>query len=415
MKMKMKGIMAVAVLAATVASAVDWTEWTTTGTGDWFNASNWGSGVPGSSVYPWFVNNGTANIASAGAVCWELHLGYSTVGGGTINVSGAGTLDIGSYTYIVRSGDSGDTSTLNITGGGDVTSASGMYVNYLEAGGGGTAVVNVDGSGSTWTTKGAFDMGRYGSTTMNIKNGGAVSHDNVGSITMATFPGSDSSLSITSGGTLTNASANLVVGSGGTGTLTVDGGGSSLTSAGSLIVGNYGDGTADVTGGATVGIDLTTRIGFRDGSTGVLTVSGAGSFLNTAALDVGLLTGSSGILNISDGGLVAAETLVTASDATLGVVQMGLDGELALLGDGSANINAFLGLVGESDNIDYWNGSAWADIITGTEGVDYTLSLISGGDLDGYTSLTVIPEPGTLGLLLVSSVGFLATRRMRRK
>ena len=413
--MKMKGmvavaVMAVAVMAATEASAV-WTEWTNAGTGDWFDDANWSGVKPGSGDDHWVRNDGTANIALAGAVCNQLNLGYNNVGGGTINVSGAGTLAIGSYTYIARDGDNADISTLNITGGGDVTSANGVYVNYYNAGGGAVAKINVDGSGSTWTTSGTVNFGRYGSTTMNIKNGGAVTQ-NSGTMDMAGLAGSSSTLNIASGGTLANDS--LVVGQTGTGAVTVDGSGSLLTTSGNLILGNYGSATLDITDGANVSANgTTTRIGFRSGASGTLVVSGAGSVLNTKNLDVGWSTGSSGMLNISDGGLVASESLLTSTNATLGVVQMGLDGVLALQGDGSADITAFLGLVGEGDNIDYWDGSAWADITSGTEGVDYTLTLHSSGDLDGYTSLTVIPEPGTLGLLFVASAGLLVVRRLR--
>ena len=75
------------------------------------------------------------------------------------------------------------------------------------------------------------------------------------------------------------------------------------------------------------------------------------------------------------------------------------------------------GRIEGTDAIRYWDGSDWAPITAAVRDVDYALEYIrGGGDLDGYTVLTV-PEPATMSLL---GLGFLAIgagprRRMRRR
>ena len=72
-------------------------------------------------------------------------------------------------------------------------------------------------------------------------------------------------------------------------------------------------------------------------------------------------------------------------------INMGSGGMLALYGDADDSLGDFLGLVSGTDAIRYWDESVWGwvDITGAADGVDYTLSYEVGGDLDGYTVLTV--------------------------
>jgi T5SS/PEP-CTERM-associated repeat protein len=286
-------------------------------------------------------------------------------------------------------------------------------------------VVHVDGSGSTWTTSGTFDFGRYGSSTINISNGGAVTSDSV--VNMGyTNTGGTQVVSIIGGGTWTHSAGadfKLAVDETATSTVTVDGSGSSLVNNDELFVGVYGDGTLDITNGGEVDVTGTgsdrVRVGYRSGATGTVTISGSDSTLAGKLVEVGWSAGSTGTVEISDGGLMVCEDLFLSAEADPNsVVKVDMDGMLALLGDGSASIAAFMGLMPDnidalanSENIDYWNGTAWDDLGNGTLGLDVDLTYHSSGDLSGYTVLTTIPEPATFALLTFGGLAALLRRR----
>jgi hypothetical protein len=121
-------------------------------------------------------------------------------------------------------------------------------------------------------------------------------------------------------------------------------------------------------------------------------------------------------LNIVDGGLVTAKTLtIDFSGKGESSIHMASGGMLAVFGEMNLLNASFLDLVQGSDDIRYWNGTAWAHISEATYGVDYTLDYFATGDLAGYSVLTVmvtaVPEPTTLSLL---GMGTLALIRKRR-
>ncbi len=75
---------------------------------------------------------------------------------------------------------------------------------------------------------------------------------------------------------------------------------------------------------------------------------------------------------------------------------MASGGMLALDGIANVSLANFMDLIDGTDAIRYWDDSIleWADIINATYGDDYMLSYLTGGDLAGYTLLTVYtPEP----------------------
>jgi T5SS/PEP-CTERM-associated repeat protein len=237
---------------------------------------------------------------------------------------------------------------------------------------------------STWNTSTYLYVGESGSGEVNITNGSEVS------IYKCTVGDGSSS----------------------TGTVTVDGNGSALTLSDKLVVSFEGDGTLNILNGGRVSNTIG-MVGME--GTGLATVDGIGS---TWALSEYLyVSGDDGIgtLYITNGGLVSVLFDVYLSDDHF--VDMSTGGMLALGGQADS-LEAFEELLGltygdNSGRVRYWNGSGWDDIANATEGEDYTLNYISstGGELDGYTVLTVgIPEPGTVLLL---GVGGLVLRRRR--
>ena len=137
------------------------------------------------------------------------------------------------------------------------------------------ATVAVDGPGSKWTNSGYLYVGYYGyggDATLNITNGGAVSNtygyigaggaaantvtvDGAGSKWTNTFSlyvgrsGGTGTLNIANGGAVSNTSGCVGYDSGSTGMVTISGAGSTWTNNGSLYVGSQGTGTVTQTGG----------------------------------------------------------------------------------------------------------------------------------------------------------------------
>ncbi len=84
-------------------------------------------------------------------------------------------------------------------------------------------------------------------------------------------------LTIRNGGTVSNTGLGyLGNNAGSTGTVTVDGAGSTWTNSGDLVVGDSGTGTLTIQNGGAVS-NVIGVLGFLAGSTGTATVDGAGS------------------------------------------------------------------------------------------------------------------------------------------
>lgn len=226
------------------------------------------------------VNAGNLTITGGGGLSDGMGLigsvfgtiGHATVGGGTGNSTWTNSLQM-----IV--GENG-TGTLNITGGGSVSSPQGFV-----GGSSGTGNVAVGGGtgNSTWTNSGNLSIGYSGTGTLSVTGGGSVS-SKVG--VLAESPGS---------------TGNVTVG-GGTGN-------SSWTNTNGLTVGAYGAGTLNVTGGGSVS-SVTGFLGFLSAASGNVTVGGGtgnSTWTNTSSLTVGL--NGTGTLNINTGGLVSALAL----------------------------------------------------------------------------------------------------------
>jgi T5SS/PEP-CTERM-associated repeat protein len=169
---------------------------------------------------------GTITVEGGGSVISDVdsRVGLNPSASGTVIVTGAGSTWINGRDLAV--GDEGP-GILEISAGGAV-SARDTYIGLQNIGPRlGTGTVTVDGSGSTWTNTRDLYVGGAGSGTLNITGGGRVSsvHGFVGhfSTTVATA-------NIEGNGSIWSSSADLVIGDLGSATLTVSNGGTAAAS-----------------------------------------------------------------------------------------------------------------------------------------------------------------------------------------
>jgi len=316
---------------------------------------------------------------------------------GEVTVDGAGSTWTNTGNLQVGHEGSG---MLRVTHEGAVTS----YGSNIGVSTGSIGEVAVDGAGSTWTNDGHLSVGSHGNGTLNITNGGAVINGNgnigyySGSTGEVTVDGADSTwtnnkpynklcvglegngtLNITNGGKVSNEEGHIGSESGSTGDVTVDGAGSTWTNSDSLSVGRYGNGRLNITNSSVVS-NRQGYIGEWSGSTGKVTVEGASStWTNKTDLYIG--RAGNGTLNISSGGTVSSD------DGYIGRYSSSTS-EVTVDGAGSrwTNNNLFVG----------YSGSGTLNITNGGK-VSYN-SIAYGFDHVGY-------DPGSTGEVTVDGVG----------
>jgi len=205
------------------------------------------------------------------------------------------------------------------------------------------------------------------------------------------FEGGFGTVNVTNGGTL-NVAYRLYLGyNGGGGALKASGTGSVLSVVDDTFVGRTGcSASIDIADGAVVYSGDDAYIGLALSATGTATVVGSNSAWKVEDL-LAVAYDGAGTLAISDGGFVSAGRLIIDSDGDGdGLVKMS-SGAMLAIGDGgttATNITEFLALATGTDNIVYWNGAVWDDIVHGTLGDDYTLTAYEDGGTS-YTVLTV--------------------------
>ncbi|MDX8493023.1 autotransporter outer membrane beta-barrel domain-containing protein [Mesorhizobium sp. VK22B] len=285
-----------------------------------------------SGLYVGNFGTGMLNIQNGGTVSSDVgQIGNYLGSIGTVTVDGAGSSWSNLYgLYVGYAG----TGTLTVQNGSKVGNSDG----FIALNSGSTGTVSVDGAGSSWTNLGNLYVGNSGTGTLNILNGGEVSSfqgyigKNTGSTGTVTVDGAGSSwtnsnlgyglfvgyagtgtLKILNGGKVTNSIGVIAYGDGSTGIVTVDGAGSSWTNFGNLDVGSSGTGTLTVQNGGKVSNTLG-YVAYSSGTTGTVTVDGAGStWANSGELHVGEF--GTGTLTIRNGGIVSAESVEIASQS----------------------------------------------------------------------------------------------------
>jgi T5SS/PEP-CTERM-associated repeat protein len=373
------------------------------------------------SLYAGYSGDGTLSVTNGGSVsCAYGYIGYYNGSRGTVTVDGAGSTWNNSSTLWAGYSSGG---TLSITNGGAVS----CYNGYLGYNAGSSGTVTVDGAGSAWTNSSWFTVGEYGSGKLSVTHGGtvnaygAVIGDSFGSTGTVTVDGAGSAcniggglyvggsgsaggtgtLSITGGGAVSTPGSSIGCGSGSTGTVTVDGAGSVYNNYyGNLYVGNAGgSGTLSVTNGGAL-TSSGANIGYSSGSTGVVTIHGAGStWTNSGGLCVGGFSGSgngNGTLNVTGGG-----ALTNGSDCYVGYGS-GSVGKVTVDGAGSTWTNNGGLFIGGTDY--YYSPSG---------GGTGTLSITNGGSVSSvggsigfartYGSSTYLPA--STGAVTVDGAG----------
>ncbi|HZR78995.1 MAG TPA: autotransporter domain-containing protein, partial [Chthoniobacterales bacterium] len=259
----------------------------------------------------------------------------------------------------------------------------------VAAGSHGTVVV--DGTGSTFSMSGGLFIGDGGTGAMNI----------------------------TSGGTVSNAFAQIGSQANSTGTVLVDGTGSTWTINGTFVVGNGGTGVMNVTnGGAVMSNGGFSFLGEGPTGNGTVTVDGTGSSWTAHNLFVGGDTTQAqgtGLLSVTNGGLVTATAVTIWQTGTLegnGTVASNVT-SFGLVDPGTSNPGT-LTITGNYTQKSA--GTLKIDIGGLTAGVDSDLLQVDGAggaSLDGTLQLVRVnnftPAPGDRVNIIDDSSGHTGT------
>lgn len=340
---------------------------------------------------------GTLNITDAGqtnttgdASISALTSKATVSGGGSVwNVGGESSID--------------SAATLDIQAGGLVNSNTA----FVSSSGDGTA--NVSGAGSTWNITDTLFVGRNGTGTLNVTGGGhltsrlgffgirppffsvssaLVQIDGIGSTLTGTeqlFVGYESQalLLVTAGGQVTTGTGHLGLTSAGDGAVRVSGAGSTWTNTESLYVGVAGIGDLSVSNGGTIAVDDLLSIGPRGLVQGNSTVAAEVRNGGTVAPGVSPSFNPNDALGtlqfIGDYTQAAAGTLQIQLASTASFDKLVVDGHTTLAGTLKLSLfGGFMPAVG-----DMFQVLTATDGITGTFSLDFT-SLSSGTGGPGW-------------------------------
>jgi len=231
-----------------------------------------------------------------------------------VNVDGAGTVWTNTGTLAVGgqgNGTSFSSGALNLTGGAQVTVTNTSYIGVI---GGSFGSVTVDGPGSSWNTAilavADAPTGTTITGTLNVTGGGQVTtNSNAG---IGQFAGNTGMATINNPGSAWNIAGSLTLGGAGQGTLNVMNGGSvsvgttlSIASTGKVtgngtISGNVSNSAGTVSPGASPGV-LTISGNYTQGAGGKLQIELGGTTAGTNYDRLAISTAASlnGMLEVS--------------------------------------------------------------------------------------------------------------------
>lgn len=338
------------------------------------------------------------------------------------------------YLYLGKAG----TGTLQVSKQGRLFSGT-AYVGDAP---GSYGEITIDGVWTVWANADQCFIGHYGTGIVNVLNGadffptaspystsavyigvavGSVGRVNVENSNFRFSLGGDlyigysgfGTLSLTNGSSALTGNVYLGYSSSGEGHAVLSGPGSTWGSASSFIsfyIGYAGLGTLSITDGGSLRTTGSSYIARNAGSRGQVLVDGPAS---TWIIGYDLYVGDSGsgVLTITNGGLVVVRGTLWIDRDLSGdsFINMASGGMLALYGKADESLEAFLNLVRGTDAIRYWDGANWVPLVNGILGVDYTLTYIQDGSLQGYTLLAV-PEPAGLAVLVLAGLSQLRRR-----
>ncbi len=291
----------------------------------------------------------------AGAGSFQLGANELTVGGNNMSTEVSGVIS-GVRGSLVKVG----TGTLTLSGTNIYTGATNVNAGTLNV---------IGGIGSTGTPSGA--IGVLAGATLNV-GAGAI---NIGNNVLSNA----GTVTVQTGGTLTDGAGFIGNLLGSQGTVTVSGAGSTWTNTGNLLVGGLGTGTLAIQNGGTVNSAGGGSIGQSFGSTGTVTVTGPGSIWNNTP-GGGLNIGSfgTGTLTIANGGMVINNTAFTANIGN----GAGSQGTVTVSGAGSM-----------------WTNSSGVNI--GNSGTG-TLTIANGGIVTA-PAVVIANNAGSIGTLNIGA------------
>ncbi|GAN77815.1 hypothetical protein Asru_0472_01 [Acidisphaera rubrifaciens HS-AP3] len=317
--------------------------------------------------------NGLATIQLASTLAADaIELGVQFGGKGELDASGAGT-SVQSHDLTIGSGGKG---VLKLTQGASLTTTGDATVaDQLQGVGSG---VSLDTQGS-WNLVGDLTVGGTGIGGVSIK--GAASLAASGGVTIGDQAGAGGVIALS--GTLDQSGSVLQ---------------SALYFGSALVVGNAGDGTLTLASGALVASSPGGKgeidVAAQAGSTGNLTVEGAGSLLRSKSLELGgtaTAAGGKARLSVADGATVQVSDLhawkgaaMTLLGGTLMTDPVTLDAGSTLEGNGTVG-----GAILDNGGITADGGAL---LLTGDISGTGTLAINSGASLqlDGTIAAGIV-------------------------
>jgi len=381
-----KILMVVALLGLTGSAMAATITWVSGNNGNWTDGANWSGGaVPAAADTVKLSGGGSvATIDSDVGTYKKLQTGNSA-GGDTINVEAGGAM-VSTQTRLANV--AGNTSTLNINGGSFTYVDGNTAIGYK-----GTGIVNVN-SGSFLTGTGDdLDLGRSsGSRGELYVNGGTVSVSR--DLILGAYNQADNSGHMEVSGGTVNVSRTLDIGLFGTGTVVFSGGSVSAdnTRVGGSLQGGNGTLVIDA-GGLLTTVNL--NIGGSATATGVADLSGGTLHADTVKI------GINGTLNIASAATLDTYTSMNISDNGLLVLEGNQNAQVAT--DVSSGL-----LTAFNASAEYSDARAYDQEIA--TGANFVRSAFDGTKTEVWT---VIPEPGTLGLVAALGTGLFFIRRHR--
>ena len=325
--------------------------------------------------------DGVLNIEDGGVVNARSLIAAGVLGTtGDIAVTGAGSeLNVDTVLRVGIDDTLRGTGSLSILNGGAVTVGGGAIGDYLTASN--STDILVDGAGSLLTitqgiivgnssTPSYLRLGKGGTNSLTVSNGGAVSLDRSEFITTAT----SSVAVVVTGATTTWTSNTFEVGGAGTASFTIDDG-ATVDVLGQSFSAAVVNGTAAAAPTLTIstGGHLTVDDALRVGTTnkGTLLVDTGGQ-LTAGTLDLASNTGSTATATFTGAG--------TAVDAAL--LQVGLGGVASLTVENGAALTTSTTWISNGDTMTVTDtGTIWST--DGSSSVDGSLTIENGADMIG--------------------------------
>lgn len=413
----------------------------------WTNALSWSAGVPGisggstSADIAFFTN--TLTVASTNTVDANRNIGGITFGntgtkgyvlnGGSLRLSNGGTIEM-----LSTSGNHIDTINPAITIQGDGGSATVRNSRNANSGGislgavmgvstlGKTTTLTLDGvNTSGGNTTGLITDGSGGGNLKVIKTGTGTWNINLGSSFTGGFYANQGTVRFNNSTAVGFGGGSVFVADGvvfdkGTATamsitnkMVVNGNFSMINQAGNTWSGEWDLGSAVRT--LTVSADNAilgsiSNGGLTKAGASVLTLSGSNTYSGTTTVSLGTLIANAdhalGTSNVTvAGGATLTLTGGTANDYVADLAQL-------VLGTNSVLALNFTGVADKVSGLSLDGGSTWL-----TNGTYNASALTAAGGLGAYSgtgSLTVIPEPATIGMLGLGALITIMLRRMHR-